>query len=357
MVEKDTCRVTRRRALTLGGAALASPWLWARPAAAAGEVLVRTSGGAYEDIMRRAVYEPFRRATGIQVIPVAATTSRLFAMLRARNVELDVVDTGDGVLITLEKMGALAPIAYDRWRFGKPEEITPQLRLPTRVGNFVYSTVLGFRTDAFPNGAHPKSWEQFWDVARFPGRRTLADVASGQTHLEFALLADGVPMDRLYPIDLDRAFRSLSRIRPHVPKFWDTGALSAQMLADREVVAGAIWNGRLQTVIDRGVPLSMEWNQNMIMVQAYSILKDARNAENAQRFVDFAAQASVQAEYSRELRYGPANARAFGLMPRDMLDSLPGGPASRDIGFYQDADWWDVNRERVARTWARWILT
>jgi putative spermidine/putrescine transport system substrate-binding protein len=217
--------------------------------------------------------------------------------------------------------------------------------------------VLGYSTEAFPNGNHPKSWAQFWDVGRFPGRRTLADVASGQTHLEFALLADGVPKDRLYPLDLDRAFRSLSRIRPHVPKFWDTGALSAQMLVDKEAVAGAIWNGRLQTAIDRGAPLSMEWNENMIMVQAYSILKAAKNLENAQRFVDFAAQAEPQAEYSRQLNYGPANARAFDLMPRELGPNLPGGRASREIGFYQDADWWDVNRERVARTWARWILT
>ncbi len=345
----------RRRALVTG-ATLVLPFAWTARGQVAGEVMIRTSGGAYEDIMRRVVYEPFQRATGIRVIPVAATTSRLFAMLRARNVELDVVDTGDGVLITLEKMNALAPIAYDRWRFGRPEEITPELRLPYRTGNFVYSTILGYRTDAFRDGGHPRSWEQFWDVQRFPGRRTLADVASGQTHLEFALLADGVPMDRLYPVDLDRAFRSLSRIRPHVPKFWDTGALSAQMLADREVVAGALWNGRLQTVIDRGVPAAMEWNQNMIMVQAYSILKDARNIENAQRFVDFAAQAPLQAEYARLLHYGPANARAFALMPPEMLPNLPGGPRSRELGFYQDANWWDENRERVARTWSRWIL-
>jgi putative spermidine/putrescine transport system substrate-binding protein len=350
-----THRITRRAALTAGGT-LATPWLW--PGHARGqtrEVMIRTSGGAYEDIMRRVVYEPFTRATGIRVIPVAATTSRLFAMLRARNVELDAVDTGDGVLITLEKMGALAPISYDRWRFTRPEDITPELRLPFRTGNFVYSTVLGYNTEHFA-GDHPRSWEQFWDVGRFPGRRTLADVASGQTHLEFSLLADGVPMDRLYPIDLDRAFRSLSRIRPHVPKFWDTGALSAQMLADREVVAGAIWNGRLQTVIDRGAPLAIEWNQNMIMIQAFSILKDARNGEAAQQLIDFHSQPEIQAAYCRELIYGPANARAFALMPGDMADRIPGGPRYREIGFYQDANWWDENRERVARTWQRWIL-
>ena len=40
----------------------------------------------------------------------------------------------------------------------------------------------------------------------------------------------GVPMDKIYPVALDRAFRSLSRIRAAIPKFWDTGALSAGCL-------------------------------------------------------------------------------------------------------------------------------
>ena len=62
----------------------------------------------------------------------------------------------------------------------------------------------------------------------------LQDMAAGTPNLEFALIADGVPMDKVYPIDIDRAFKSLSRIKSAVPKFWDTGALSSQMLADKE---------------------------------------------------------------------------------------------------------------------------
>ena len=39
----------------------------------------------------------------------------------------------------------------------------------------VYSTVLGYRTDAFPGGKGPVSWADFWDVKKFPGPRTLRD--------------------------------------------------------------------------------------------------------------------------------------------------------------------------------------
>jgi spermidine/putrescine-binding protein len=106
--------------------------------------------------------------------------------------------------------------------------------------------VLGYSKEAFPDGKQPKSWVEFWDVAKFPGARMLEDMAAGTPNLEFALIADGVPMDKVYPIDIDRAFKLLSRIKPHIKKFWDTGALSAQMLADKEIVLGSIWNGRLQ---------------------------------------------------------------------------------------------------------------
>ena len=103
------------RRLLLGGA-LAVPALLSRPARANGEVIVRTPGGAYDDIMRQHVYDPFTRETGITVRPVAATGAKLIAMFRANNVELDLIDTGDKQLLALENMGALAPIAYDRWR-------------------------------------------------------------------------------------------------------------------------------------------------------------------------------------------------------------------------------------------------
>jgi putative spermidine/putrescine transport system substrate-binding protein len=340
---------------TLLGASLAAPFV--RTAAAqAGEIIIRNPGGAYDDAMRKYVYDPFTQATGIRVTSVAATAARLLAMFRANNVELDIIDAGDNILEQLRRLNALAPIAYAVWKYRKPEDITPQVRLPTRVGNLLYSTVIGYSKEAFPDGKHPQSWAQFWDAQKFPGPRTLADMATGNPNFEFALLADGVPMDKLYPLDLDRAFRSLTRIRPSIRKFWDTGALSAQMLADKEVVLGSFWNGRVQVLIDRGAPLGLEWGENMIEIQAVSIFKDARNAANAQKLIDFMLQPGPQAQYCRELTYGPTNAKAFALLPAEQLARMPGSPASRDKGFYKDITWWEDNRDRVNRMWSRWIL-
>jgi putative spermidine/putrescine transport system substrate-binding protein len=139
----------------------------------------------------------------------------------------------------------------------------------------------------------------------------LADLASGAVDLEFALLADGVPKDKLYPIDIERAFKSLDRVRPGIRKFWDTGALSAQMLTDKEVVLGSIWNGRLQAVADKGAPLAIEWNEAMLQTQYWAVLKGAKNADDAQRFIDFACQPQVQAMANTRTGEQPTGRRRF----------------------------------------------
>ncbi len=345
------CNLSRRMAL---GGALAAPLIWRR-AEAAQPLVIRTTGGVYDDIMRRSVYNDFTKATGIEVVTAPAPMSKLIAMYKAGGAEFDLIDTGDGGLLTLERLGALAPIDYAGWKFGKPDEIIKELRLPFRVANFVYATVNVYNSATFAT-RHPQNWAEFWDTKVFPGPRTLPDMASGQPALEFALIADGVAPDKLYPLDLPRAFKALTRIRSSVPKFWDTGALSAQLLSDKEVVLGGLWSGRVQTIIDKGAPLAIEWNQNMIQVQAYGVPKNTRDMKAAQLFVDFASQASAQVGYSKDLRYGPANMKSYDMLPQDLLAILPGGPKYREIGFYQDINWWEDNRDRVNKAWSSWVL-
>jgi putative spermidine/putrescine transport system substrate-binding protein len=341
-----------RRGIVAG--ALATPFIWRR-AQAAEQLVIRTTGGVYDDIMRRSVYDPFTKATGIEVVTAGAPMTKMIAMYKAGGAEFDVIDTGDGGLLTLDRMGALAPIDYGAWKYGKPDEIIKELRLPTRCANYIYATVMVYNTASFAT-KHPTNWVEFWDTKTFPGPRALPDMASGQPPLEFALIADGVAPYKLYPMDLNRAFKSLTRIRDSVPKFWDTGALSAQMMSDKESLLGALWSGRVQTLIDKKAPLAIEWNQNMIQVQAYGIPKSSRNPKGAQLFVDFAGQASAQVGYAKDLRYGPANTKAYDLLPKELLEIMPGGPKYREIGFYQQIDWWEDNRDKVNKAWSNWVL-
>ena len=62
---------------------------------------MRTPGGAFDEVKREHVYEPFRKATGIEIVPVAATVAKLLAMHRSGQMEVDLIDTGDDTLLQL----------------------------------------------------------------------------------------------------------------------------------------------------------------------------------------------------------------------------------------------------------------
>jgi putative spermidine/putrescine transport system substrate-binding protein len=349
--------LTRRRLLVGGAAALAMPSVWSRPARAAGQVVVRNPGGAYSDTQKQYIYDPFTKETGIEVVSVPSTLTKMLAMVKSGNTELDVADAGFDGLTTLDHTGALAPIDYGSWKYTDLKDVPEEYVTPNTAGLCLYATVLGYNKETFPEGRQPKSWAEFWDVAKFPGPRMLADMASGSPNLEFAVIADGVPMDKVFPIDIDRAFKSLSRIKPHIKKFWDTGALSAQMLADRDVVLGSIWNGRLQAIADKGAPVAIEWNQHMLALQGYGIFKDAKNMKEAQLLVDYAMQPKAQLGLPKELAYGPTNRKTFDMLPRERVAMLPGSPEQIKRCFIQDAEWWDQNRAKVNSIWSKWILS
>jgi putative spermidine/putrescine transport system substrate-binding protein len=351
--------VSRRHFLAGTAAALATasmPVVWPRRASAAGKVVLRTIGGAYEEAVVKAIVEPFTKATGIEVVKVPATLGKLLAMFESGNIELDVVDAGELGMISLSQKGALETINYKGWKLANPDDMDPVIRRDDMVGDIYFSSVLGYNTQSFPTGKQPRSWAEFWDLKKFAGPRMLADLASGNIDLEFALLADGVPKDKLYPLDIERGFKSLDRVRPAIRKFWDTGALSAQMLVDKEVVLGSIWNGRLQAVADKGAPLGIEWNQAMLQTQYWAVMKGAKNAENAQRLIDFACQPQIQADVAKYIPYGASNRQAYKLIPPDVAARLPSSPEHRAQGFLMNGKWWADNRAKVSERWSQWLL-
>ena len=348
-------RLTRRAALkgAAGAALLATPYVFARSAKAAGQVIARNPGGAYGDALTKAYYEPFTAATGIEVIGVPASAGKLLAMVEAGNVELDVGDITELTALVMRKNNALIPIDYNSFKFSNPADYEA-VRQDDMVGSNVSSNCMAYNTEVFPTGTQPKSWEEFWDVQRFPGPRMLQSMNAGFPELEFALLADGVPKDQLYPIDIPRAFASLSRIRGSIAKFYETGGIQVDLLSSREVVVGSAYNGRIYVGMQAGAPVAVEWNQANAQLQVQCIIKGCPNPENAQRFIDFIMQPEVQAEFSRNIPYGPTNPKAFALLDDTVLSNLPNHYA--DQIFYQNAAWWMENRDTVEKAWNEWIL-
>ena len=204
--------MSRRRVLALGvGALLGAPAI-VRPARAQGRtVYVNSYGGVWESSWRKAFFEPFTAQTGIQIKTVPGVSfAKLKAQVQTRNFEWDVVNLGDVEYGQAVLEGLLEKVDREA---AKADQLPAHMVRDYGITSYSLGTNLVYRKDKFPNGG-PQSWADFWDVKKFPGSRCFYDRSF--SCLAFALLADGVPADKLYPMDVDRAFRKMSEIKPHI---------------------------------------------------------------------------------------------------------------------------------------------
>src|SRR5262249_41422430 len=144
--------------------------------------------------------------------------------------------------------------------------------------------------------------------------------------LEIPLLADGVNPQNLYPLDIERAYRALDRIRSNVAKWAGTGVDAAGLLASGEVVTGGASTGRVLSNKDQGAPVDVEWNQALLYADVWVIPRGAKNYANALKFLEFASRAKNQALFVAVYPTAPANRGAFRYLPADRAARLPTSP-------------------------------
>jgi len=324
---------------------------------AATEIVIADGGGAMRDALRAAYYDPFEEATGIKVINVDVDPARVRAMVESGNVEWDIFTSDPSYVMLYSEEGLLEPIDYSQFEQEDLDALIPEAKMDYGVGAYFYAWVMAYNTDEFSPESAPKSWADFWDVENFPGPRSLhSGVGGPQAPLEIALLADGVAPDELYPLNVDRAFESLEKIKPEVVKWWALGAEGAQALADEEAVVGDIYNARATNLIKDGAPLAIEWNQGIMALDGWLIVKDAPHLDAAQQFVAFASGAERQAEFARNLPYGPVNTKAADFLDEETLANLPTSPENLPNMVIFDVAWWMENYDDVTARFQEFLL-
>jgi putative spermidine/putrescine transport system substrate-binding protein len=344
----------RRSFLALATAALAAGPAWGqgeppKPA----QIVVNGSGGTQEAGSRKAFYDEFEKRYGVKVVATSPPNfAKLLAMVRSGNIEWTVTELDIEEAIRAGEMGLLEPIdtaVVDRSQF--PKEARERKFIFSRA---VYSTVLAYRTDVWAAGQGPRDWKDFWDVQKFPGPRSLQN--RPVDNLEFALLADSVDPARLYPIDVERAYRKLDQIKKHITVFWKTGAQSAQLLVDKEVVMGTGWNGRFYSVISKGAPIAIEWNQGSIKESAFVIPKGAKDAAWGQKLFAIMTEPKLQGVYADFATYPGLNLESVKFTDPKIAPHLPTHPDNLGRQFWQDAKWWAENGAAMEERWAKWVI-
>ena len=317
--------------------------------AMAADVVIGSFGGSYQDAQRKALFEPAARKMGIRVNDQTyGGISDIRLKVKAGAVEWDLVVSGAVYAARAAEEGLLEAIDYNVVDVSTFE---PDMYTDTCVGTIVFSTVLAWNTETF--GADgPQSWADFWDVKKFPGARAMRNKFDG--NFEVALLADGVPLERVYEVlsteqGMRRAINKLREIKPHVAVWWKSGAQHAQLMKDGEVDMTTGWNGRFDAAKKDGAKVSYNFNEALMDYECWAIPKGAPNRETAMQFLNEISSAGIQANLPKYISYGPANKGAYAL---DLIDdetarALPSHPDNARLQLRMSTEWYAKNAQRA----------
>jgi len=348
-------RIGRRAFIRTGAVAALATAVAGRRGAAPAEsqtLNVNTWGGSWTAAEEAAYFKPFTEKTGIAIATVAPVSfAKLKAQVQTRNYEWDVSTINPTELRQAELEGLLEPID---WSIVNRAALGPNQVSSQGIGAVALATGLAYRKDKFPTGG-PTSWSDFWDVKRFPGPRSLFNRSF--TVMAFALLADGVAPSQLYPMNVDRALRKLSEIKPHIKVWWTQGNQSQQLIRDGEVDMISIWNARANELAEAAVPVEFVWKQAETYGSYWFVPKGTPRAQSAWRFIDFAVQPRPMAEFCTKLSYGPLNPKAFEFIPPAQARKMPTYPEHLKIGFFPDPAWLGPNMAMIKERFAQWLAT
>lgn len=349
----------------IGILAIAMTLLISPLALAEQSVTIVTYGGEWGKVIKKVFLDPFEKETGIKVnqefMPLMA---KVKAMVETGNVEWDLVEGGDSIRLPLERLGYLEKLDYSYFDDETLSGYREEFKKDHGIYFMGYSTAIAYSKDAFPNGG-PKNWADVWNVEKFPGPRCLHGGGGGYGMIEEALLADGLPMEELEPpFDMDRAYKMFDKIRPHVVKWWRSGAVPAQMLVDKEAVIVNAYSGRIAAIQEQGANVAIEYNQGNLSYEYFLIPKGTKNYDAAMKLIAFIARAENQAAMSNIYPNGAANQLAYQHISPEKAEQLPTSPQNLKKQFIRDGEYWGSldpktgksRQELSAMTWQKWVL-
>ncbi len=339
--------------LLLAGTALVAT---ARPAAA-DDLTVVSWGGAYQESQREAYIKPFTKETGVNITEEEynGEIAKIRAMVESNSVTWDVIDVDTQTALAGCAEGIFEVIDYAKVGVDRSKIIGGD-QFDCAVPDILYSTIIAYDADKLANG--PTTIADVFDLEKIPGKRALQK--SPFVNLEWALLADGVPMDQLYevlntPEGVDRAFAKLDTIKSEVV-WWEAGAQPPQLLADGQAVMVSAWNGRIfNAVKNEGKNFRIMWDSQAPDYDLWAIPKGGPRVEGAYAFIAYATRADVMANQSKYISYGPTNVDAVPLIAPDILKDLPSAPDNMKNALMIDPQFWADKGEELRERFNAWL--
>lgn len=259
--------------------------------------------------------------------------AKMKAMVQSHNVTWDIF-TGDLIVRDaqdyMEKLDCkIVPCS----QIVKANNVNPYVSV-----YYSYAEVLTYNKQAFGSNP-PKTWQDFFNTKKYPGKRALNNQAPYIDDLIAALMGDGVAPNKIWPnLDVKRALAELSTIKNDTV-WYTSNQQCAQMVQDGEASMGLCLNGRVYDAEQSGAnKLAVSWDKPIVGYGAISIPKGSAHVDEAMKFIAYVLNKNVNARLSKYIPYGPTNKEAFNKADPKTASWLPSAHLS---GPYAQYDWND----------------
>jgi putative spermidine/putrescine transport system substrate-binding protein len=331
-------------------------------------ITVASWGEEYGRAQMVAMFHPFVDSTGIDVDATiyGGGLEEVRGQVERGAVEWDVVDFDladaqqacrEGLLERVDDLEHMAGANGAR----ASADFIPGALGPCWVGTSVYSQLVAYDPRRFESA--PTQLADFFDLARFPGPRSLRDNGP-MGNLELALMADHVGAQNVYPMlatkeGQDRAFAKLDTIKSAIV-WWRRLAEPIDGIANGQIAMATTLNGRIYEAVNAGREIAPLWDGQLYQMDVFGVLKGTRNLARARRFLVFAAGSEALAQQAKVLPFGPARRSAAELVGRDPEHDRgkrrfhPTAAENFRNALALNPGWWAENGAELRARWNTW---
>ncbi|WP_107676317.1 extracellular solute-binding protein [Agrobacterium sp. LAD9] len=315
------------------------------------ELLISAGGGDLLSSFQTAYYDDFTKETGIKISPQPwKGLAELKVIVESKSWgQADVMLMTSGEAASAQALGLSEPLDYGS--IDRASLLSGAYSDNWFLINLA-ATLPAWNTDAVKSADVPKGWTDIFGSER-KGPRGLFKNAS--LTLDIAALGAGIPLDKLYPLDIDAALEAMSAIRNDIV-WWNTGAQSQQLLANGEVDTSMMWVNRVELLRASGKPVDYNFNQAILDGDTLVIPKGHPNKKAAMEFAAYMARPEPQARLVELIPLGPTNTEAVKIASPAAMAKTASDPKNFPLTRIQDFQWWAENSQRASDAFTKWLL-
>jgi len=283
----------------------------AAPASTPSGSLVSTVfGGLYEQAYRKAIVEPFQKATGSQVLLKLGMSSEWLtnAMVNRDSPEIDLMLLPYPDNVKAVASGLAMPLTQADIPNLKDIDAhwTTQFKGMGVALDYV-GYGIAYREDLVPKA--PKTWSDLWDPA-YKGKVIVPNIGSWGS---WEMLVTAARLNGGSESNMAPAFEQMKKLKPNVRQFFSSGVDITQLLGSGDAwVCGMTTNIPPYGLIDAGKPVKFIYPSDGAMagVASYHIANKSKNAALCKAFINFALSPEAQSAFCAAVIAGPVNNKA-----------------------------------------------